>query len=203
MRVISLGSGSSGNALFVESGPQGRTRFLVDAGLGARTIVQRLQAIGISPSWLSGILVTHEHHDHVQGIPLLMKHYAVPVIADVRTLESVEQFIEKVIRAEARRVDVGKIGSCDDLRMVNDTAMPMSETQQVQSESGSPVPVENEATMGTAFETGKTSEATSVASEIASGTNDLFVPFPVGSQRLFGDVDVTSFPTSHDAVAPC
>ncbi len=159
MRVISLGSGSSGNALFVEAGPQGSTRLLVDAGLGTRAIVQRLRAIGISPSWLSGILVTHEHNDHIKGIPMLMKYYAVPVIADPRTLEAVEQFIEKVIRAEARRGDAWKRGLFDDAPVVNSTAIPMSDA--------------------------------------------LFVPFPVGSQRLFGDVEVTSFATSHDAVAPC
>ena len=105
MRVVSLGSGSSGNALFVEAGPQGHTRLLVDAGLSTRTIAQRLQTIGISPSQLSGILVTHEHSDHVQGIPLLMKHYAVPVIADPRTLEA----IEDGIKTGAWRTDTGKI----------------------------------------------------------------------------------------------
>jgi phosphoribosyl 1,2-cyclic phosphodiesterase len=158
MRVISLGSGSSGNALFVEAGPQGRTRFLVDAGLSARTIVQRLRAIGISPSWLSGILVTHEHNDHIKGIPMFMEHYAVPVIADPRTLEAVEQCIEKVIQAEARRGNAWKRDLSDDAPIINSAAPT---------------------------------------------TNARFVPFPVGSQRLFGDVEVTSFATSHDAVAPC
>lgn len=134
MRVVSLGSGSSGNALFVEAGPQGRTRLLVDAGLSTRTIAQRLHTIGISPAQLSGILVTHEHSDHVLGIPMLMKLYSMPVIADPLTLEALE-------------------------------------------EEG--------------IETG------------AWRTDPLFVSFPVGSQRLFGDIEVTSFSTSHDAVAPC
>src|SRR5260221_2115904 len=50
MRVISLGSGSSGNALLVEAGPQGRTKLLVDAGLSARTITDRLHKAGVHPS---------------------------------------------------------------------------------------------------------------------------------------------------------
>lgn len=165
MQVVSLGSGSSGNALFVAAGPEGRTRLLVDAGLSARTIVQRLHTIGVSPSQLSGILVTHEHSDHVQGIPMLMKRYAVPVIADPRTLEA----IEEGIKAGAWRTDTGKIVSANNPRIVGeptDFAITVSETQQVQS-------------------------------------NSLFVPFPVGSRRLFGDVKVTSFSTSHDAIAPC
>ena len=155
MRVVSLGSGSSGNALFVEAGPRGRTRLLVDAGLGTRTIVQRLQTIGISPSNLSGILVTHEHSDHVQGIPALMKHYAVPVIADPRTLEE----IEKGVITRAWRTDTGKIVKSQDSLIVGENA--------------------------------------------GFSINSLFVSFPVGSQRLFDDVEVTSFATSHDAVAPC
>jgi phosphoribosyl 1,2-cyclic phosphodiesterase len=155
MRVVSLGSGSSGNALFVEAGPQGRTRLLVDAGLSARTIAQRLQTIGISPSQLSGILVTHEHSDHVQGIPMLMKRYAVPIIADSRTLE----VIEEGIKTGAWRTDTGRIVSSNGSLSPSDCA------------------------------------GFSISSH--------FIPFPVGAQRLFGDIEVTSFSTSHDAVAPC
>jgi len=155
MRVVSLGSGSSGNALFVEAGPQGRTRLLVDAGLGARTIVQRLQAIGVTPSQLAGILVTHEHSDHVQGIPLLMYHYAIPVIADQRTLDA----IEEGIMTRMWRTDAGRVA-------ISNEALIADETTEFSPKS-------------------------------------LFVPFSVGSQRLFGDIEVTSFATSHDAVASC
>lgn len=155
MRVVSLGSGSSGNALFVEAGPQGRTRLLVDAGLGTRTIVQRLQAIGVTPSQLSGILVTHEHSDHVQGIPMLMYHYATRVIADQRTLDAIEEgIITRMWRTDAGRVAIAK------------EALIADENSEFSPKS-------------------------------------LFVPFPVGSQRLIGDIEVTSFATSHDAVAPC
>src|SRR5436305_895483 len=118
MRVVSLGSGSSGNALYVEAGPQGRTRLLVDAGLGTRTIIQRLQAIGVSPLQLSGILVTHEHSDHVQGIPMLMRRYAVPVIADPRTLEAIEEGIV----TRVWRTDTGKVVASNDSLVVDDTA---------------------------------------------------------------------------------
>ena len=155
MRVISLGSGSSGNALFVEAGPQGRTRLLVDAGLGTRMIVQRLQAIGVTPSQLAGILVTHEHSDHVQGIPPLMYHYATPVIADQRTLDAVEEGII----TRVWRTDTGRMAIANE-------ALFGDETHEFPQKS-------------------------------------LFVPFPVGSQRLIGDIEVTSFATSHDAVAPC
>src|SRR5436305_101553 len=118
MRVVSLGSGSSGNVLFVEAGPQGRTRLLVDAGLSTRTIAQRLHTIGISPSQLSGILVTHEHSDHVQGIPTLMKRYAIPVIADPRTLEA----IEEGIKTGTWQTDNGQIIPSNNSLMASETA---------------------------------------------------------------------------------
>ncbi len=89
MRVVSLGNGSSGNALFVEAGPQGRTRILVDAGLSCRLITERLRIIGVHPSQLQGVLLTHEHSDHVQGLPLLMKRYSFPIVADPRTYQAV------------------------------------------------------------------------------------------------------------------
>lgn len=64
MRFASLGSGSRGNALLVESGT---TRVLLDCGFGPRETASKLGRLGLSPDDLSGILVTHEHSDHVAG----------------------------------------------------------------------------------------------------------------------------------------
>jgi phosphoribosyl 1,2-cyclic phosphodiesterase len=139
--------------------------------------------MGVSPSRLSGILVTHEHNDHIKGIPMLMRRYAVPVIGDPRTLGAVEQFIKKVVEAAARR-----------WKTVDDLARPVPQIEPILSETAAFK--QNEATAEGAFEAGE-------AMAEASATSHLFVPFPIGSQHLFGDVEVTSFPTSHDAVAPC
>jgi len=59
-----LGSGSSGNAVLIESG---ETRVLVDAGFGTRTIATRLRSIGVEPGSIEACIVTHEHTDHVKG----------------------------------------------------------------------------------------------------------------------------------------
>ncbi len=91
MRVTSLGSGSSGNALLVEAGPHRRTKLLVDAGLPSRILLERLRQAGVHPSQLQGVLITHEHSDHILGLPLLAQHYALPIITDPRTLEAIEQ----------------------------------------------------------------------------------------------------------------
>src|ERR1700738_3111287 len=93
MRVTSLGSGSSGNALLVEAGPRGRTKLLVDAGLSSRILIERLRQAGTHPNQLQGILITHEHIDHIIGLPVLMKRYAVPVIAAPETLATIQRII--------------------------------------------------------------------------------------------------------------
>lgn len=64
MRFASLGSGSSGNALLVEAGA---TRILLDCGFGLREVALRLARLGLAADDLTGILVTHEHSDHVAG----------------------------------------------------------------------------------------------------------------------------------------
>jgi phosphoribosyl 1,2-cyclic phosphodiesterase len=91
MRVASLGSGSSGNALLVEAGPRRRTKILIDAGLSAHLIIERLRRLNVHPSQLQGVLLTHEHSDHVVGLPALMTRYAVPAIADPRTYQAVKE----------------------------------------------------------------------------------------------------------------
>ena len=64
IRFASLGSGSKGNALLVESG---KTRVLVDCGFGPKEMATRLQRLGVEPESVSDVLVTHEHADHVGG----------------------------------------------------------------------------------------------------------------------------------------
>src|ERR1700731_4262405 len=91
MRVTSLASGSSGNALLVEAGPGRRTRLLVDAGLSGNILVERLRQAGTHPTQLQGGLVTHEHSDHIIGLPVLTKRYPIPVITAPDTLAAIEQ----------------------------------------------------------------------------------------------------------------
>src|SRR5437588_9387215 len=91
MRVTSLASGSSGNALLVEAGPGRRTRLLVDAGLSGNILIERLRKAGTHPAQLQGVLVTHEHSDHIIGLPVLTKRYAIPVITAPDTLAGIEQ----------------------------------------------------------------------------------------------------------------
>ncbi len=86
VRVVPLGSGSSGNATLVEFGAG--SRWLVDAGLSARDLAARLEGVGVAPPGLSGILVTHEHHDHARGLERFSTRHRVPVFSGYRTLEA-------------------------------------------------------------------------------------------------------------------
>src|SRR5437763_7119882 len=91
MRITSLASGSSGNALLVEAGPGRRTRLLVDAGLPTRILIERLRQAGTHPAQLQGVLITHEHSDHIIGLPVLMKRFDIPVVTAPATLVAIQQ----------------------------------------------------------------------------------------------------------------
>jgi len=83
VRVVPLGSGSSGNATLVTFGAR---RVLVDAGLSARELTLRLAASGVTPDQLSAILLSHEHHDHARGLERLTVKHGIPVFTAPETL---------------------------------------------------------------------------------------------------------------------
>jgi phosphoribosyl 1,2-cyclic phosphodiesterase len=88
MRFASLGSGSEGNALLVEVG---RTQVLMDCGFGLKDTLARLARLGTSPEQLSGIVVTHEHGDHIGGVVRLARKFDLPVWLTHGTLRSQQQ----------------------------------------------------------------------------------------------------------------
>lgn len=76
MRFASLGSGSKGNGTLVEC--DGHT-LLIDCGFSVKDTVARLARLGKTPAQLSAVLVTHEHGDHLRGVPALARKYNLPV----------------------------------------------------------------------------------------------------------------------------
>jgi len=88
VRFASLGSGSQGNALVVEAS---RTRLLLDCGFSLRETVSRLARVGLAPSDLSGIIVTHEHADHGDGVFPLASRFGVPVWLTHGTLAALRE----------------------------------------------------------------------------------------------------------------
>jgi phosphoribosyl 1,2-cyclic phosphodiesterase len=87
-RFTVLGSGSGGNAAVVECGG---LRLMIDAGLSAKQLSLRLQQVGIDPASLDGILLTHEHGDHVRGLKVFLKQNPVPVFTTQATARVVRE----------------------------------------------------------------------------------------------------------------
>jgi phosphoribosyl 1,2-cyclic phosphodiesterase len=76
MRFACLGSGSRGNATLIEAGG---TRVLVDCGLSVPVLQRRLALLRVDIQTLDAVLVTHEHGDHVRGVPVLARRLGIPV----------------------------------------------------------------------------------------------------------------------------
>ena len=76
MRLTVLGSSSAGNSVLIQSG---ETSVLVDCGFSAKEMNRRLLAVGADPTRLSGIVITHEHSDHIKGVSVLARATGTPV----------------------------------------------------------------------------------------------------------------------------
>jgi phosphoribosyl 1,2-cyclic phosphodiesterase len=87
VQLTILGSGSSGNCAYLETD---ETRLLIDAGFSNRQTRQRLTTIGRAPEGLSGILVTHEHTDHINGLAGLANKLNIPIYCNRATKEAIE-----------------------------------------------------------------------------------------------------------------
>ncbi len=74
LRVATLASGSSGNCTVISDG---KVHILVDAGISARRIVRGLRDLGVEGKQIAGVLITHEHSDHISGLPMLCKQLGV------------------------------------------------------------------------------------------------------------------------------
>lgn len=78
MRICIFASGSGGNCLLLSDGS---THVLVDAGISMRRIEASLREVGIAMSDMIGVLITHEHSDHISGLKMLLKYHHVSVYA--------------------------------------------------------------------------------------------------------------------------
>lgn len=88
-----LASGSTGNALYLETADHA---FLVDAGLSGKQLDKLSNQIGRNLQDLSGILVTHEHTDHIRGVGVLARKYQLPIYANEKTWQAMERSIGKI-----------------------------------------------------------------------------------------------------------
>ena len=80
-----LGSGSKGNATFLRVNGYS---FLFDCGLSCKQVELRLESIGVSPSSIDAVFLSHEHDDHIRSIHTFSKRYKVPVITSEKTFKA-------------------------------------------------------------------------------------------------------------------
>jgi len=107
VELIVLGSGSRGNATLVRA-PRGA--LLIDAGLSARQLARRLEAVGQPPDRIDAILLTHEHGDHVGGVRVFTRRHRTPVFGNPATLEAADRALgdaERVAFATGEPFAVG------------------------------------------------------------------------------------------------
>ncbi len=83
MRFCVLGSGSKGNAIFIESS---NTRVLIDCGFSAREVSSRLTSVGVHASSIAAVVITHEHTDHIKGLSVFARKIRPAVYVTKKTL---------------------------------------------------------------------------------------------------------------------
>ncbi len=87
MRLVSIASGSSGNCIYIGTD---NTHILVDVGISNKRIEQGLNEIGIKGSELDGVVITHEHSDHVKGLGVLARKHGIPIYGTKETWKEIE-----------------------------------------------------------------------------------------------------------------
>ena len=124
---ISLYSGSSVNSSVVRCGEH---YLIVDMGKGVRTTTAALKALGLAVSDCDGILITHEHSDHIKGVGILSRKYHVPIYANDRTWQAMERSLGNIAPGSRRVFESGEtfyIGNAGIMpyRISHDAAEPV------------------------------------------------------------------------------
>lgn len=127
MRFSVLASGSSGNAIYIENDQHS---FLVDAGLSGRKMEELFATIGKKMNKLDGILVTHEHSDHIKGLGIVARKHKVPIYANAKTWQAMDGLVGAIPVEQRFHFDMDTVksfGSLDieSFAVSHDAADPM------------------------------------------------------------------------------
>jgi len=125
MRFSVLGSGSRGNAVYIESG---KTAILIDGGFSGKELAKRLCSIGREIADVKAICLTHEHNDHIAGVGVISRRCSIPVFANAGTLKAGEKRLGKLFQSV--EFETGDLVEFQDLgirsfRISHDTADPV------------------------------------------------------------------------------
>lgn len=127
LRFSVLSSGSTGNAFYIESAKE---KWLVDVGHSGKKMDALFQEAGVDPTQLSGILVTHEHSDHIKGLGILARKYKLPIYANTKTWNAMEGSLGKLSVDQKFNFEMEKVHTFGDMDIESfgvshDAAEPM------------------------------------------------------------------------------
>lgn len=127
MHFSVLASGSSGNAIFIETEEH---KFLVDAGFSGKKLESLFAGIDRSMEDLDGIFVTHEHSDHIKGLGVVARKYGIPIYANEKTWKAMDGLIGKVPLEQRFQFDMETVQSfggldIESFAVSHDAADPM------------------------------------------------------------------------------
>ncbi|TLM87002.1 MAG: MBL fold metallo-hydrolase [Actinobacteria bacterium] len=133
LRIVVLGSGSSGNAIAVTDGV---TSVLIDCGFSARETARRMATCGLDAASTAALLLTHEHSDHVRGVEVFSRRHPMPVFASDGTRRAAG--LDRAV-ADPRTIECGAEERIGTLRVVafatsHDAAQPLG--FRVESDDG-------------------------------------------------------------------
>lgn len=130
MRLCSIASGSSGNCIYTGSD---ETHLLVDAGISAKKIEAGLQKLQVEGKDIQGLLITHEHSDHIKGVGILARRYGLPIYATEGTISqmkgmsslgTIDEGLYHVVHAD-QKFRIGDV-EIEPFRISHDAAEPVA-----------------------------------------------------------------------------
>jgi phosphoribosyl 1,2-cyclic phosphodiesterase len=127
IKFCSLFSGSSGNCLLVSDD---KTSILIDAGMSGRSIIDAIKSIGCDPSSIDAICITHEHSDHIKGAGILSRMLDVPVFANEKTWNAMENDLGKISEINKRYFNTGENFSVGDI-LIHPFSIPHDASEPV------------------------------------------------------------------------
>ena len=212
MRMTVLASGSKGNSTVVATA---RTRVLVDAGLSCRELLRRMALAGEDPTALDAILITHEHIDHVAGLPVLARRLNIPVfftepthrawvrMVTPRTTMTYAQWLDHLQREkETRATQTAAAASAQAEAIINIAAEAAAASETLRSDDPNPtleLPVDPDEDSDAEL----CSPAVPAKEKLNPATLPAVEYFHSGTNFSIGDLDITPFTIPHDAADPC
>ena len=130
MKMCSIASGSSGNCIYIGTEA---THLLVDVGISCKRTVEGLNELGLTGKDIDGILITHEHADHISGLGVMCRKFGIPIYATEGTIAAIKKVsnlgviddsLFRVVRADEKFIlkDI----TVNPMKISHDAAQPVA-----------------------------------------------------------------------------